>query len=270
MQGDVLQHADLYAGLLACNAILAALFHRERSGLGQHLDVAMGEALLYVNEHGAAEIAGHPGAEGFATWTFETFRLGNGRSVHLLGNPAQLFPLLAQALSIPVAPDDPRFASEASRNQNRDALVALLSEAIARIPSQGELEARLEGLPAVLAGVRTTRELADSDWALERGVLTEVAPGLRVPTAPWRADDLSIGPAAAQVAWRGQHNREVLGEWLSIGATEYEALEASGVLQSSELEPPSLTEAPRRAFRDSSGSGRAQRAREGEPQGGMT
>jgi len=250
MQGEILQHADVYAGLMASNAILAALFQRERTGRGQHLDVAMGEALLFISEHAAAEIAGHEGSRGFETWTFESYALANGRSVHILGNPLQSFPLLAKALGLEALAADPRFETLEAREQHRSEMVGALAERIARIPTQGHLEDLLEGLPAVVTGVRTTRELVESEWGAARGVVTEVAKGLSVPSAAWRSlDGAPVGVSSPRVARRGEDNQAVLAEWLGMGAETIGSLEAKGVLEFSETEPPSLAEAPRKAFR---------------------
>lgn len=255
MRGDTMQHADLYAGMMACQGVLAALFHRERTGEGQHVDVSMAEALLYVNEHASAEIAGYDGSFGFPTWEFETFRLGDGRSVHLMGQPQVLFPLLATAIPIPGALEDPRFATLEARLENRDELVRTLEGAIEQVADQRALEKLLEGTRAIVVPVRTTRELVESDWAQHRGVLTEAGPGLHVPTAAWRARDLDIGTPTGHIAKRGEHNREVLSEWLDKDARACADLEAIGVLEFSDVEPPSLDEAPRSAFRDAGDAG---------------
>ncbi len=251
MRGETMQHADLYAGMMACQAVLAALFHRARTGAGQHLDISMAEALLYVNEHASAEIAGYDGSEGFRTWTFETFTLADGRAVHVMGQPELVFPMLAAAIPIPGALEDPRFMTSEARLENLDELVHVLETAMLEIADAPALEKLLVGTPAVVVPVRSTRELAESEWARHRGVVTEVGPGLMVPTAPWRAQDLDIGAQTRQVAKRGEHNREVLAEWLDKDAIACAELEALGVLEFSEEEPPTLEEAPRKAFRDS-------------------
>jgi len=251
MRGDTMQHADLYAGMMACQGILAALFHREKMGVGQHIDGSMGEALLYVNEHASAEIAGYDGSNGFPTWSFETFTLGNGRSIHLMGQPELVFPLLAQSIPIPGALEDPRFSTPEARLEHREELVALLDSALAQLPNQAALEALLKDTPILVVPVRSTRELVESEWSKHRGLVTEAEPGLHVPTAPWRARDLEIGARTAHIAKRGEHNREVLHEWLEREASACAELEALGVLEFSEEEPPTLAEAPRTAFRDS-------------------
>lgn len=257
MRGDTMQHGDLYAGTMACQGILAALLQRERTGEGQHVDVSMAEALVYVNEHASAEIAGHDSSQGFPSWRFESYVLGDGQAVHVLGLPEQIFPLLAQGLPIPGALEDPRFASEAARRENRDALVEVLDEAIAAIPDLEALRALLEGSPVVLVPVRTTRDLAETEWADHRDLLTDAGPGLRVPTAAWRSRDTRIGTPTAQIARRGEHNASVLHDWLGRDADGVRRLEAAGVLQYSAEEPPTLDQAPRRAFNQSASRGPA-------------
>ncbi|MFK7895795.1 MAG: CaiB/BaiF CoA transferase family protein [Myxococcota bacterium] len=249
-RGETMQHADLYAGMMACQAIVAALYHRERTGEGQHLDIAMGEALLYVNEHATAERAGYPGSSGFPTWNFESFELGDGNSVHVMGLPEQIFPLLAMMLPIPGALEDPRFATAEARVANRDAMVDRLDEAMSQVADQPALEALLAGTPLIVVPVRSTRDLVASEWAKHRGVMTEIEPGFEVPTAAWRAKDLAIGAPNTRIARRGEDNRAVLSEWLDLDAQACAELEALGVLEYADEEPPTLDEAPRSAFRD--------------------
>ncbi len=247
--GETQQHADVYAGLMACNAVTAALFERERSGVGQHLDIAMAEALIYVNEHAAAELAGYAGPRDFDTWSFRTYRLANGRSVHVLGHPDKIFAALAGALGMSHALEDPRFASLEALAQHSEAAVALIAERLSSVPDRAALEGALADLPLLVVEVRSMGELADSDWAQARGLLVEPTPGLRLPRAPWRSDRGAIGSRGG-LAHRGANNRDVLQSWLGLDDDACAQAEAGGALAAAEREPPSLSQAPRRAFRE--------------------
>jgi crotonobetainyl-CoA:carnitine CoA-transferase CaiB-like acyl-CoA transferase len=234
-EAEVNQHGDVYPGILAANAVLAALLQRERTGCGQHLDVAMGQAMVYANEWSAVNM--HPPLTtfgGFDTWSHVTFRLGDGSHVALVGNPVTISPLWAPALGAPELLTDPRFATQEDRAAHVPELVAELDELFAQVPDVPSLHA-LAGPGVFVAEVRTLRELAESEWAQQRGLMTEVAPGLPVPAAPWQS---SAGPVGGprDVATYGRDNAAVLADFLGLGSEDLQELvhelTVSGVLRS--------------------------------------
>jgi crotonobetainyl-CoA:carnitine CoA-transferase CaiB-like acyl-CoA transferase len=226
---EVNQHGDVYPALMATNAVLAALVQRATTGVGQHLDVAMGQALVYVNEWAAVGLQRHRGDHGtFSTWTHWNYRVGDGSYIALVGNPVRLFPAWVRCLGgDPALLDDPRFVTEESRAEHLDEVVAAIDSMTSGYPNAASIEAVLD--PSMLAGpVRSVADLAESDWARHRGLTVEVAPGLPVPAAPWQSDGSSVG-VGGEVASLGAHNREVLTE-IGYGPSEIDALVAAGVL----------------------------------------
>jgi CoA:oxalate CoA-transferase len=227
---EVHQHGDVYPALLAANAVLAALVQRATTGVGQHLDVAMGQALVYVNEWAAVGLQRHTGDHGtFSTWTHWNYRLGDGSYIALVGNPVRMFPAWVRCLG--GSEDlltDPRFATESARESHLSDVVSALDSLTSRFPDAASVEAVLD--PAMLAGpVRSVADLASSDWARHRGLTTEVAPGLPVPTAPWQGDGSSVGVAGPVVAM-GADNRSVLSAIAGYTTAEIDALIAGGAL----------------------------------------
>ena len=227
------QHGDINTALFATSAILAALFQGERVGLGQHLDVAMGQALLYLNEHALAELAAIRAGPASPTWNFEPSRSRTGGICSgIRCSSFRSWPTRSGSRSrrrIPLRGDP------ALRRARGEELLARVREAFARVADFDALKLRLAALPTLEAEVRSTRELAESAWAAERGVLAEVAPGLRVPAAPWRGAGPKSGSrqGARDGGHRGragEHNRAVLEDWLALPRDEMDALEARGVL----------------------------------------
>src|SRR4051812_38136365 len=110
---EVNQHGDVYTATLATSAVLAALLQRVNTGHGQHVDVSMGQAAIYVNEWAATNLHGPvDGFGGFDTWNHFTYRLGDGSYVALVGNPVNQFPKWAAAFDAPdEVRDDPRFST---------------------------------------------------------------------------------------------------------------------------------------------------------------
>ncbi len=226
---EVNQHGDVYPALMATNAVLAALVQRATSGVGQHLDVAMGQALVYVNEWAAVGLQRHRGDHGsFSTWTHWNYRLGDGNYIAFVGNPVRLFPAWARCLGGEALLTDPRFATEEARAEHLDELVDAIDSLTSRFPDAASVEAVLD--PFMLAGpVRSVADLAMSDWAEHRGLTVEVAPGLPVPSAPWQSDGSSVGVAGG-VAPMGADNYDVLTAICGYPPSEVEALIAGGAL----------------------------------------
>jgi crotonobetainyl-CoA:carnitine CoA-transferase CaiB-like acyl-CoA transferase len=179
--------------------VLAALLQRTTTGEGQHLDVAMGQASVYVNEWAAVGL--QPPVDeygGFDTWNHHTYPLGDGSFVALVGNPVNLFPLWVERLG--GSADliaDPRFAA-------------------------------LDDPRLLASHVRSVADLADTEWAVARRLTVEVAPGLPVPAAPWQTSGASIGNPHS-IAALGGDNRTVLSE-LGYSDDDIDALREAGVL----------------------------------------
>jgi crotonobetainyl-CoA:carnitine CoA-transferase CaiB-like acyl-CoA transferase len=226
---EVNQHADVYAALMATAAILSAVVQRATTGLGQHLDVAMGEVAVYVNEWAAVGLQ-DPVDDfgGFDSWNHFTYRLGDGTHVVLAGSPVTFWPMWAPTLGAGAELlADPRFRTEESRAAHLAELVDAIDSLTSQFDSYEALEAVLDAW-TLAAHVRSVGELAATDWAAHRGLTAETLPGLRVPAAPWRADRASIG-VQPSVAHTGADNRCVLDDY---GYTDeaITALERSGAL----------------------------------------
>ena len=168
--------ADVMCGMYAAPGILAALHHRDRTGEGQRVDVALYDAQLAWLINGATNmlVSGnaprrlgnrHPNIA-----PYQTIATGDGVLALACGNDAQ-FAKLAAVLGAPGLADDPRFATNRARVEHVDALEDALLPLFAR-DSAAAWQARLTeaGVPA--GPVRSVAEvLADPD-TVARGMLT--------------------------------------------------------------------------------------------------
>ena len=127
---------DVVAGLFATVGILAALRHRDATGEGQRVDVALLSALLaaLVNQGsaytGAGVVAARMGNRHPSIAPYELFSASDGEIVLAIGNDRQ-FASLCGVLGTPDLATDPRFATNPERVANRDALHGKLEAALA-------------------------------------------------------------------------------------------------------------------------------------------
>ncbi|MFC4149604.1 CaiB/BaiF CoA transferase family protein [Micromonospora mangrovi] len=141
---------DVITGLHATVGILAALRHREVTGVGQHVEVNLLSSLLsaLVNQASGYVSAGVvPGILGNAHPSIVPYELlptADRPLAVAVGTDAQ-FRALCQALDLPAVATDPRHATNADRVRHRAGLIAVLSERTARWPAD-DLAATLSGL----------------------------------------------------------------------------------------------------------------------------
>jgi crotonobetainyl-CoA:carnitine CoA-transferase CaiB-like acyl-CoA transferase len=232
---EAVSHADLYTGVQATVAILAALLQRERTGEGQHVDVSMAEVMLQSTEWTAVELAG--GGDDllhiFGSFNAPVLRLGDGTVVHVPGDPVSSFPAWCAAMQQPELLEDVRFASRESRHVNRDAMLAVFQAFASTFTRFGDFEAALGTARLAVGQMKPLREVAEADWAHEREALVDVggeaSEPLLLPRSPFRFSNAIVG-TSGRPAWQGEHNREVLREVLGLSDEAVDQLETDAVL----------------------------------------
>src|SRR5215471_14844056 len=110
---------------------------------------------------------------------------------------------------------DPRFATAPLRRQNLDALLAEVRAWILTFNDLEELQAQVSEQGLAIGVVRSTAELAESEWAEHWGAIVEVddrnGGTMRMPGPPWRFSVATL-PAPGVPAFQGEHNVELLTE----------------------------------------------------------
>ncbi len=142
--------ADIAAGMYAYTGIMAALLQRHKTGKGSHIDVSMLESLsewmgypLYYAFEGAPPPP-RTAASHASIYPYGPFQAGDGGTVMLgLQNEREWKLFCDVVLQAPELTTDPRFSSNAQRNENRAALKALILATFAKLDT-AQVVARLD------------------------------------------------------------------------------------------------------------------------------
>lgn len=159
--------ADIAAGMYAYSGVLAALLQRQRTGEGSHVDVSMLESLgewmgfpLYYAYEGAPPPP-RSGASHATIYPYGPFPAGDGRTVMLgLQNEREWKAFCEQVLQQPALAADPRFDSNARRNEHRAELRAIIVQVFGALTAQ-QVTGRLD--QAQIANARVNG--MDDVWA---------------------------------------------------------------------------------------------------------
>jgi crotonobetainyl-CoA:carnitine CoA-transferase CaiB-like acyl-CoA transferase len=229
--------ADIVTGLYAHSAILAALFHRERTGEGQCIDIALFDAQISWLANVAMNylISGEPpqryGNAHPNITPYQTFATADGYVAMGIGNEAQ-FRRLCEQLDLPQLADDERFASNSQRIKHREILIEKL-QVIFRRRSTAEWVERLmnAGIPA--APINTVAEALADEQVVAREMIVEVAHPSGAPLkllGP--VPKFSATPTRVKLPppLLGQHTEAVLQELLKMNPEEIKQLRRQGVI----------------------------------------
>ena len=236
-ENDAYNHADVYTGLQGVIATLAALAHRSHTGEGQHVDVAMVSSILSVNDRVSYELSdidveGEPLA--LSAPESPIIELPDGQKITIAASPVSTF-VFQRYCAMMRRNDlllDPRFITAQFRRDNWEDLLAEIRAWVLTFRTIEELEAQVSEAGLAVGTIRSVSEIAESEWAIERGAIREVEDRsggtARVPAPPWIFGGCDL-PDAGLPPFQGEHNLDVLRS-LGLSEDEIENLEAIGVL----------------------------------------
>ncbi len=212
--------SDLFAGLYASQAILAAVIDRGRTGLGQFIDVALFDCQMAALANVAANVlatGSRPRRFGNAHANivpYELFDAADAPFVLAVGNDRQFRKLASTVLGRPELADDPRFATNTQRVKNREELRGILRECFATADRASWLKALDEA--SIPAGpIRTVDEALNSTQARERAVVADIPKDgdmIRVVRYPVRGDAIAFTAAAPPRL--GEGGAAAVADWL--------------------------------------------------------
>jgi crotonobetainyl-CoA:carnitine CoA-transferase CaiB-like acyl-CoA transferase len=208
-------HADILTGVYAYGAITSALYQRERTGQGQHIDASMLESMLSLtlNEVQGAQFPIKPPQRPM----FGPMETADGYVIVAIASE-KTFQNLVRIAGRPEYVTDPRFALYANRRDHWGDLMEGVETWSRTLTSQQCLgELNKAGVPC--SAYRTVAEALADPQSDHRGILAEVsddAGAFKVLNLPFRMSGAEIGPGP-RVPAVGEHTQEVLQE---IGMTE--------------------------------------------------
>jgi crotonobetainyl-CoA:carnitine CoA-transferase CaiB-like acyl-CoA transferase len=227
---------DISTAMMACNAILGALVARERSGLGQAVEVSLFDNAVLMTGYATlqhlftgTDIQRH-GNTSPDTCPSGVFLAQDGSFYINCGNDKIFQRLMSQVIDRTDLASAEIYATGPDRIRRRDELFAILGEAFAQQPwSYWQPRMRAAGVPC--GQVRTVGEAIRSPEARERKLLTRIphpkagwVPNVRLPIRYSRTP--VVDPVAAPTV--GQHTEEVLREVLGYDEGRLSGLSGTG------------------------------------------
>ena len=236
---DPFSHGDVYTAVECAAAILAALYQREQTNVGQYIDLSMAQTLLYVNEHVHDALWDQPvspdAIRSFRPQDYPVLTTKDGVTAVVSGHPAErgTFDYFVAAMQAPELLEDSRFKTVETRLANFKQLMEIIKLWASTVPTVDELENRLAKHKLAMGRLRSVSEVAQTDWAKERNAFVEISDRgtgkVKLPNSPWifSGSDTSTRGVAK---YRGEDNVEVFSELLGLSETQIEDLYQRDIL----------------------------------------
>jgi crotonobetainyl-CoA:carnitine CoA-transferase CaiB-like acyl-CoA transferase len=230
--------ADLMTGMYSTTAILAALNHRDRTGQGQHIDMALLDvqvatlANMALNYFVGGNVPRRMGNAHANLVPYQVFECSDGYIVIAAGNN-NYFRRLCGALDAPEMADDAQFRTNPDRVRNRETLIPILEGLLGKLTT-ADATARLDGAGVPAAPINDMGQVFENPQVIARGMRVELdhpkagkVPLVRNPAI------FSETPNRYEVPppLLAEHTDEVLGGLLGLDEDALAQLAASGAIQ---------------------------------------
>ncbi|SDE38232.1 CaiB/BaiF CoA transferase family protein [Paraburkholderia lycopersici] len=231
---------DLFTGMYSAQAMLAALYERERTARGRHIEMALFDCGLMITAYYGLEallIGEDPPRYGNAHPSivpYGVFDAADGPLVITVGNNAQFERFCREAIERPDLADDARYKTNILRGQNRETLVPEITRELASRPRKLLLE-RLAHAGIPCGEVAGLREALLSPRAARGGLVTQQphphteSGTTPVLAPPWRIDGERM-PVRRAPPQLGEGTHEVLQSMLGYSAQKLAELKDKGVI----------------------------------------
>lgn len=235
--------ADFSAAMAAIQAVTLALLAREKSGVGQHVEVSMQHALMASLTTRLAmfwatdEDPERLGGSHSAVAPYNVFATKDGHMVAGVWGGGEAWPRFCAAIERLDLVDDPRFTDNKLRVANRDVLNPLI-ESITATRTTAEWEARFREQHVLFGPVLSLRELMEHPHVEEKGMVSTVehpTAGTTRQLSPYLRFSETPGVIAGPPPRLGEHTEEILAQ-AGFAAEEIAEFVARGVAK---VAPPS-------------------------------
>ena len=228
--------AQYGAGQNAFAGTMGALLHRDISGVGQHVDVAISEYLATILENALSQYSytgsnfRRTGNRGYGRAAWGPYPCRDGY-VGVIAGPDHKWPEMAELMGISELADE-RFGDRAGRAENADELDALMLPWLMR-HDRHEIFERAQHRGLAFAYVAAPEDILSWEHLRERGFFASVehadAGTLEHPTMPWRVDG-DTGADIQPAPRLGQHNIDVYCGMLGYGRRDVVRMRGMGII----------------------------------------
>jgi crotonobetainyl-CoA:carnitine CoA-transferase CaiB-like acyl-CoA transferase len=230
---------DMYTGIHGVAAVCAALLGRVKSGLGQHIDLALYDCLMSMHEYAVQcytlsngkEIPVQTGHDLPTSTLYGVFSAKDGDLV-IAAQVDDSWARFAKLIGGETLAADKRFQTLSGRNEHRQEILKLARDWVSQQASVAECLARLDAAEVPSAKVQRIDEVVNDPQIIARGmVLEQDHPRLgkiKMPNLPFHFSGCDITPTSVAPAL-GEHNREIAAD-LGFDADEINAMVSEGVL----------------------------------------